>query len=100
MADDAKAEDLDQGWTVKLEKVQRIVPMDPAEAEDGNLFGVEFELSGPNVDASVEVLVSDIGDEAQVVVEALDALQDGLEVLGRLLGRRRGAERIEPTSER
>lgn len=97
MGDDAQAEDPDQGWTVKLEKVQRIVPADLAEPEDGNLFGVEFELSGPNMDACVEVLVSDIADEGQVVVEALDALQDELETWARMLGRRKGAERIEPT---
>ena len=45
------------------------------------------------MDAGFEVLVSDIGDEGQVVVEALD----GLETWARLLARRRGAERIEPT---
>ena len=47
--------------------------------------------------AEIEVLVSDIADEAQVVVEALDALQDGLETWARVLGRREGAGKVEPT---
>ncbi len=100
MSDDARAEDPDRGWTVKLEKVQRTVPMDPDEPEDGDLFRVEFELSGPDMDVSVEVPASDVDDESQVVVEAPDALQDGLRAGARLLGRRRGAERIEPTEGR
>ena len=40
-----------------------------------------------------------IGDEGQVVVEALDALQGGLETWARVLGRRRGAERIQLMGE-
>ncbi len=80
-------------------EVPRIVPLDPDEPEGGNSFGGEFELSRPNMDASVEVLASDVGDEGQVVVEALDALQDGLETWARALGRRKDAERIEPLEE-
>ena len=97
MADD----DIDDGsfWTIELQKVQRLVDETPGAAPepDGeNLFAVAFKASGPTMNADLEVMVSDIADESQVVVEALDALQDGLETWARLLARRPGAGRIEP----
>ena len=89
-------------WTVELQTVQRLTDATPgAEPEpDGeNLFAVAFRATGPTMSAEVEVLVSDIADEAQVIIEALDALQDGLETWARVLGRRPGAGRVEPTGE-
>ncbi len=98
MADD----DIDDAsfWKIELQKVQRLTDATPgAEPEpDGeNLFAVEFKATGPTMSAEVEVMVSDIADEAQVVAEALDALQDGLETWARVLGRRPGAGKVEPT---
>lgn len=100
MADD----DIDDAsfWKIELQTVQRLTDATPgAEPEpDGeNLFAVEFKATGPTMEAEVEVMVSDIADEAQVVVEALDALQDGLETWTRVLGRRKGAGTVEPTGE-
>ena len=97
MADD----DIDDAsfWKIELQKVERLTDATPgAEPEpDGeNLFAVEFRATGPMMSAEIEVMVSDIADERQIVVEALDALQDGLETWARLLARRKGAERIEP----
>ena len=88
--------EIDEGsfWTVQLEKVERLTSDDPED--DESVFAVEFKAVGMRMNAEFEVFVSDIGDESQVVVEALDLLQDGLETWARVLGRRRGAERIEP----
>ena len=97
MADDL---DIDDGsfWTVRLQKAERLDPDEP-EVDDENLFAVEFKAVGINMNAEIEVLVNDIGDEAQVIVAALDALQDGLETWARVLARRLGAERIGPQVE-
>ena len=87
-------------WKIELQKVQRLIDDTPGAEpeEDGeNLFAVEFKATGPNMNADLEVLVSDIADEGQVVIQALDALQDGLETWARVLGQRKGAERVEPT---
>lgn len=93
IANEGAAED-DVLWTVHLDRVERLTSDDPAD--DGTLFAVEFTATGPSMNAEFEVLVSDIADEAQVVVEALDALQDGLETLTMVLSRRPGAGKVEP----
>lgn len=96
MADEVEDDDKDVNWTVQLHCVGRIESMD-ADEDDGDLFSVEFKASGPNLTADLEVLVSDVSDEAKVVTEAMDTLQDGLETWARVLGRRPGAEKVEPT---
>ena len=99
MADDDDEIDDASFWSIKLQKVERLTDATPgAEPEpDGeNLFAVEFRATGPTMSADLEVMVSDIGDEGQVVVEALDRLQDGLETWARILARRPGAGRVTP----
>jgi hypothetical protein len=88
--------EIDEGsfWTVRLEKVERLTSDEPED--DDTLFAVEFKAVGMSMNAEFDVLVSDIADESQIVVAALDVLQDGLETWARVLGRRRGAEPIEP----
>lgn len=98
MADEVEDDEKDVNWTVQLHSVGRIESMDFDE-DDGDLFSVDFKASGPNLTADLEVLVSDVSDEAKVVTEAMDTLQDGLETWARVLGRRSGAEGVEPTSE-
>lgn len=85
-------------WTVQLDKVERLFSDEP-EVDGENVFAVTFKASGLDMSAEIEVEVPRLTDEAQVVVEALDALQDGLERWAAVLGRRKGAERIEPKSE-
>lgn len=96
MADDM---DIDEGsfWTVQLEKVERLESDEPMD--DGTLFAVEFKAVGMSMNGEFEVLVSDIADEAQVIVAALDTLQDGLEVWARVLARRLGGKPIDVTGE-
>ena len=96
MTDDATTTN-EAFWTIQLDNVQRLVSDDPQY--DGTLFAAEFNAAGMSMNADFEVFVSDIADESQVVVERLDALQDGLEMWARTLRRRQGAEAIEPTSE-
>ncbi|MGI3902484.1 MAG: hypothetical protein ACRYGP_16850 [Janthinobacterium lividum] len=98
MADEVADENKDENWTVMLDSVGRIESMDTAD-DDGDLFSVDFKASAPNLTADFEVLVSDVADEAQIVSEAFDTLQDGLERWAQVLARRPGAEKVEPKGE-
>ncbi len=92
--------DIDDGsfWTVRLQQAERVDTGEP-EVDGENLFAVEFKAVGINMNAEIEVLVTDVADEAQVIVAALDALQDGLETWARVLARRLGADAIDVTGE-
>ena len=93
MADDDKGEaaaaeeitDLD--WDVRMREVQRIEP----DAEDDgpeDLFSVTFAVDGPNANAEVEVMVTDVAD-IEVVAVALDTLQGALTAWADLIQRRK-----------
>jgi len=71
MADGDEPAEPDANWTVQLDNVQRIASDEP-EVDGENLFSVELRAVGPNVNADVEVLTSDIADESQVVAQAMD----------------------------
>ncbi|RYC29865.1 hypothetical protein D3273_21525 [Lichenibacterium minor] len=93
MADDDKGEaaaaeeitDLD--WEVRMREVQRIEP----DAEDDgpeDLFSVTFAVEGPNANAEVEVMVTDVAD-IEVVAVALDTLHGALTAWADLIQRRK-----------
>ena len=93
MVDDDKGEaaaaeeitDLD--WDVRMREVQRIEP----DAEDDgpdDLFSVTFAVDGPNANAEVEVMVTDVAD-IEVVAVALDTLHGALTAWADLIQRRK-----------
>ena len=93
MGDDDKGEaaaaeeitDLD--WDVRMREVQRIEP----DAEDDgpeDLFSVTFAVDGPNANAEVEVMVTDVAD-IEVVAVALDTLHGALTAWADLIQRRK-----------
>ena len=93
MGDDDKGEgaaaeeitDLD--WDVRMREVQRIEP----DAEDDgpeDLFSVTFAVDGPNANAEMEVMVTDVAD-IEVVAVALDTLHGALTAWADLIQRRK-----------
>ena len=95
MTEQDDAEALDENWTLALQSVERVESADPDD-DDGPIFAVELKARGPNINADLEVFVHDIADESQVIVQAMDTAQDGLETWARVLGRRPGAAAIKP----
>ena len=93
MGDDDKGEgaaaeeitDLD--WDVRMREVQRI---EPDTEDDGpeDLFSVTFAVDGPNANAEVEVMVTDVAD-IEVVAVALDTLHGALTAWADLIQRRK-----------
>ena len=84
----AAAEEItDLDWDVRMREVQRIEP----DAEDDgpeDLFSVTFAVDGPNANAEVEVMVTDVAD-IEVVAVALDTLQGALSAWADLIQRRK-----------
>ena len=93
MGDDDKGEaaaaeeitDLD--WDVRTREVQRIEP-DPEDDGPDDLFSVTFAVDGPNANAEVEVMVTDVAD-VEVVAVALDTLHGALSAWADLIQRRK-----------
>lgn len=96
MADETEGDELDAGWTAKLDKLERLLPDEPDEEGD---FIVEYELQAPGLNGTITVMIADTADEGEILRTALAKLQDGLEIWARVVGRRAGSERAEPMGE-